>query len=107
MPRRKGPGRPLPVDAKTDILSCQGQGFDLRDVVADIVEEPHPQIPRTHPQRFLEGLPCPVHKQLAVGPGVVGRAGHRSQVVPAPVGRQPGAGELAVGQGDPDFVGRV
>ena len=102
--RREGPGRPLPVDAEADLLSLHGEGLDLGDVVADVVEEPHPQLPGTHPQRLLEDLPRPVHEDLAVGPGVVGRAGHRREIVPPPGGRQPGAGELAVGQGNPDLV---
>ena len=103
MARWKRPRRPFPVDAQTNFFSFHGEGLDLRDVVADVVEKPHPEFPRPHPQRLFESLPCPVHEHLPVRPGIVRRAGHRSEVVPAPVRVQPGAGKLAVGQVDPDL----
>ena len=104
MARRKGARRPLPVDAESDFPSRHGQRFDLGDVVADVVEKPHPQLPRPHPQRPFEDLPGAVHEELPVGPGVVGGAGHGGQVLLPPAGGKPRAGELAVGKGDSRLV---
>ena len=105
MTRRQGAGRTLPVHTEADLLPLDRQGLDLRDVVADVVEQPHPELPRPHPECSLEGLTGPVHQHLPVRPGVIRRAGHRRKVIPAAGGVQPRAGELPVGQIDSGFAG--
>ncbi len=42
------------------------------------------QVPRALSEHFDERLPAPVRDALAVGPGVVGGAGHGCQISPAP-----------------------
>jgi hypothetical protein len=81
-------------------LSVNDMGLFLGDVVADVVDLVHGQVPRPDSQHPLKGFPGAVQQNLAVGPGVIGRTGHGGQVPLAGVRLDHGTGQLPVGQGN-------
>ncbi len=100
MARRIGPRRSLAVHAEFFLLSGHGKFLDFGDIVADVIHQPHPQLAGGSAQGLFQNLPRQIHQDLAVGPGVVGPAGHGGQIVlPAP-GGQIGTGQLTVGKRD-------
>jgi hypothetical protein len=77
-------------------------GFDLRGVVAHVVDQPQRVIAADMPR---EHLAYPMRDQLAIAEREVCRRAHRAEVAPALGRRQRDARELAIGEIDP--VARV
>ena len=101
---REGAGGPLAVDAEGHLFPVHDVLFDLGDVVADVVDEPHAETAGAQPEGTLESLARPVHEHLPVGPGVIGRAGHGRKILPSFRGLDVGAGQLTVGQRDAELI---
>ena len=104
MPRGKGPGRALAVNAQSPSCPFDNVRFDFRDIVAHVIEQPKLQLSRRKPKLFFPGGPCQMHKDLPVGKGEVGGGGHGGDVLPGKGGRKPRACELSVGKLKPFLV---
>jgi len=96
MAGRQGTGSPFAVDAELPFPAAYGEGFEFGDIVADIIQESHPHLPGTLFQCLFKGFPGPVHEELTVGPGIVGRRRHGGVVILAAAIPQEGAGQLSI-----------
>ncbi len=70
----------------------------LGNIMGDIIDQVHLQLPRLLPQRLFKHLADPIHNHLPVGPGIVGGASHRGKIRLPLRGVGRGAGQLTVGE---------
>ena len=81
MPRSERARRAFAMDAEPALFAIDGMLFDLCDVMADIVNQREAQFFGADGERFHEGLLRLAHDDLPIGPGIVCRGGHGSQVI--------------------------
>ena len=96
--RAEGTRGAFPVHEEPHLLSTHLVGLDLRHVVRDVVNEGEVPVAYPSTQHVLKCFADAVGKHLAVGPGIVGRSVHGSQVVFALARIQGCADQLAVRQ---------
>ena len=100
MPRRQGPGRPLPVDAQPPPAPIDLVRLQLGQVVGHVVHQRQVGFA----QDLLEGPPDAMGHDLAIGAAIIRGSCHGRQVARPVRGVDRRAGQLRVGEVDP--VGR-
>ena len=85
------------MNGQLESLSVHRVFFYFHYIVGHVVDLAHAQGLGAFAEDFGEGLAGPVGQALAIGPGIVGGAGHGCQVVLAFLGVVGGTGQLPIG----------